>query len=489
MAMRLPMRRMPRTVRPSDARYRRIDRAQQKHAGQADALKRLPDDSRFERGDIGRDVWQLGHTNSLPRRWQSTGNRFSVSLLQNRVVDQPRATQRMRQRRRACRARRFRPARAWPNRQARCNRCALQARRQRSCARIAMSASARRSPAATSASTWRTARLRDERLRALGGAEIDVARAERQPVGSRTMGQTTISVAEPQVGHHAPQHGHLCSILLAEEGAVGLRGDQQLGNHRGHAAKVPGPGCAIETARSGLDLDKRRRARWIKLFDRGREDHIRAFGLGQRAIGLEGARIAGVILVGSELRGVDEDADGDVADTRRCAARISEACPACSAPMVGTRPMVLPPSLRSARDHWRSSATVRRISIRPFRSALPVFAAVASRALARRLRAGDSSPRRRERRGARRLRDSVRWPSGSARPHRHSGAQIWPPAQRSGSADRGRPESGRRNPGPAPMPMVGMGSSAVMLRGHLARNAFKHDCSCSGIGQRAAHRP
>ena len=34
---------------------------------------------------------------------------------------------------------------------------------------------------------------------------------------------------------------------------------------------------------------------------------------GQGAVGVEGAGIAGVVFVGAELRGVDEDADGDVA--------------------------------------------------------------------------------------------------------------------------------------------------------------------------------
>src|SRR5208283_1393976 len=37
---------------------------------------------------------------------------------------------------------------------------------------------------------------------------------------------------------------------------------------------------------------------------------IRAFGLGQGAIGLQAPWIEGVVLVGSELGGVDEDADG-----------------------------------------------------------------------------------------------------------------------------------------------------------------------------------
>jgi hypothetical protein len=39
----------------------------------------------------------------------------------------------------------------------------------------------------------------------------------------------------------------------------------------------------------------------------------RRLRLRRGAVGLEGAGIAGVVLVGSELGGIDEDADGDVA--------------------------------------------------------------------------------------------------------------------------------------------------------------------------------
>ena len=44
-----------------DACERRVDSAQQKDAGHANALKRLAEDARFERGDVGGDVGQLRH--------------------------------------------------------------------------------------------------------------------------------------------------------------------------------------------------------------------------------------------------------------------------------------------------------------------------------------------------------------------------------------------------------------------------------------------
>ncbi len=93
-----------------------------------------------------------------------------------------------------------------------------------------------------------------------------------RPSGSRTMGQTTISCGEAQVGDHAAQHGNLGGVLLAEEGAVGLAGDEQLGDHGGYAAKVAGAGFAVEAVAQAFHLDKSGCAGGIQLLDRGGED-------------------------------------------------------------------------------------------------------------------------------------------------------------------------------------------------------------------------
>ena len=76
---------------------------------------------------------------------------------------------------------------------------------------------------------------------------------------------------------------------------------------------MAGAGLAVETfAQCGNFDESRIGAIGIKFLDGGREKNIRAFGSSQRAVGLEGAGVAREVLVGAELRGVDEEADGDV---------------------------------------------------------------------------------------------------------------------------------------------------------------------------------
>jgi hypothetical protein len=126
------------------------------------------------------------------------------------------------------------------------------------------------------------------------------------------MGQTTIS---------APKR-------KSEESAIGLGGDEQLGDDGGDAAKVAGAGCAVEAITEAGDLGKCGAGPvGVELFDRGREEDIGAPGFGERAVGFEGAWIAGVVLVGAELRGVDEEADCDV--VTRSARRMNQRRVSC----------------------------------------------------------------------------------------------------------------------------------------------------------------
>ena len=48
-------------------------------------------------------------------------------------------------------------------------------------------------------------------------------------------------------------------------------------------------------------------------------------------------------------------------------------------------------------------------------------------------------------------------------------------AEREADADRGSRAPGHRNPGPAPMPMVGMCKFLRDARGEFARHGFEHD--------------
>ena len=86
--------------------------------------------------------------------------------------------------------------------------------------------------------------------------EISVARAERKAVGVADDGADDDFSGEQQIGDHAAEDGDLRCVLLAEEGAVGLGGDEQLGDDGGDAAKVAGAGLAVETLAQGRDFDK-----------------------------------------------------------------------------------------------------------------------------------------------------------------------------------------------------------------------------------------
>ena len=198
----------------------------------------------------------------------------------------------------------------------------------------------------------------------------------------------------------------------------------------------------------------------------------------------KGARIAGEIFVRAELRRVHEDGYGDVPAC--CGGtRISDACPACSAPIVGTRPTTAPSSSwdawRAKRDHRRNSSTVRSIRISAFCSAGSItLSAACSRDVCRSADWADgSSPHPKGRRGAPRPRDSARRPRERARQHRHSGEQTSPGREREVHKiveDENLPIAIRAG-------ADANGGNRKLTgdrRSHLPRNAFEHQGSGSG---------
>ncbi len=152
-----------------------------------------------------------------------------------------------------------------------------------------------------------------EGLRALGRAEVDVARANGEAVGIADDGAYDDFDCEAQIGDHAAEDGDLGRVFLAEEGEVGLGGDDKLGDDCGDAAKVAGARSAVEAVAEAGDFDKCGiGAVGVELFDRRSEEDIGSLGFGEGAVGRERAGIASVVLIGAELRGVDKEADGDV---------------------------------------------------------------------------------------------------------------------------------------------------------------------------------
>jgi hypothetical protein len=117
-------------------------------------------------------------------------------------------------------------------------------------------------------------------LCALGGAEVDVAGAEGEAVGVANDGADDDFDREQQIGGHAAENGDLGGVFLAEEGAVGLGGDEELGDDGGNSAEVAGAGCAVEAVAQAFYVDDCGCACRIKVFDRWSKDCRGAFRFG-----------------------------------------------------------------------------------------------------------------------------------------------------------------------------------------------------------------
>ena len=75
--------------------------------------------------------------------------------------------------------------------------------------------------------------------------------------------------------------------------------------------KWPGRDCAAEREADAFFIDPGGEARRVHFLGARGEDEIDAGFAAEAALAGEGARIAGEVFLGAELRGVHEDADGD----------------------------------------------------------------------------------------------------------------------------------------------------------------------------------
>ena len=142
----------------------------------------------------------------------------------------------------------------------------------------------------------------------------------------------------------------LGGIFLSEESQVRFHDVKEFRDHGGDAAKMSRTRSAAQLVAEAFDRDIGDRARRIHLFHTGREEKVHAFFFQQCAIAIEIARILCEVFVRSELKRIHEKSRPRRSHCAR-AARISDKCPSCSAPMVGTRPRRLPalPRARLAR--------------------------------------------------------------------------------------------------------------------------------------------
>ena len=103
---------------------------------------------------------------------------------------------------------------------------------------------------------------------------------------------------------------YLLAVLLAEVGAVGAGDGEQLGYYRCYAAKVAGTGRAFHALGYCAGFNPGVKPVGIDFGRRRGEHQVGALRLQQLQVSLEGARVGGEVLVGSELRRVDEYGGG-----------------------------------------------------------------------------------------------------------------------------------------------------------------------------------
>ncbi len=177
-------------------------------------------------------------------------------------------------------------------------------------------------PPAIAAAIPRQHAVEVRRLGAFAGREIRVARRERQPVVGADGFRRNDLDRHVELLDHAADDLELLAVLLAEDRDVGLHEIEELQHDGAHAVEESGPGRALELLRERRRhhaVDLRRR---IHLLFLRREQHVDAFVLEARAVGVDRPRIAVEVLVRPELQPVDEDAgDHDVAVLARDAAQ------------------------------------------------------------------------------------------------------------------------------------------------------------------------
>ena len=95
-----------------------------------------------------------------------------------------------------------------------------------------------RSPARTASPHARERAVKRGRAVAFGRRQLDVAARHREPVGSRTVGQTSIRDRDVEVAHEAPDHARLLGVLLAEVRDVRADHVEQLRDDRRDAVEM-----------------------------------------------------------------------------------------------------------------------------------------------------------------------------------------------------------------------------------------------------------
>jgi drug/metabolite transporter (DMT)-like permease len=151
-------------------------------------------------------------------------------------------------------------------------------------------------------------------VRCLGpfrGGQVVVARGQREAVRcTDRLGGDDLD-RHVELLHHAADDLELLTVLLAEHRDVGLHEVEQLEDDRAHAVEESGPRRALELLAKRRRLDAVDLRRRVHLLFLRIEEHVDPFALEARAISLQRPRIAVEVLVGAELKAIDEDAGND----------------------------------------------------------------------------------------------------------------------------------------------------------------------------------
>ena len=93
-----------------------------------------------------------------------------------------------------------------------------------------------------------------QRLPALVGGEIDIARTHGEAVRLADDRHADDLHRQVEIGRHPPDDRQLLEILAAEKGDIRLNDVEEFADHRGHAAKMAGPAAAAEGLGQPLDI-------------------------------------------------------------------------------------------------------------------------------------------------------------------------------------------------------------------------------------------
>ena len=144
---------------------------------------------------------------------------------------------------------------------------------------------------------------------ALLGGKIGVARRYGEPVGGPRRGDALDPHPQVQIDGHAADDDQLLVVFLAEKGGVGGRLGEQLDDHGGDPVEMARPGGTAQDIGKTRDRNSGGEPVGVDLVRRGCVEKVHPRRAGECGIGGLVPGIGGEILIGAELRGVDEEAD------------------------------------------------------------------------------------------------------------------------------------------------------------------------------------